>query len=115
MPRFSILTHDHPFVHWDFLLEAGAWCRTWRLLECPDSRRVIAAECLPDHRLMYLDYEGPVSGNRGTVAAWDKGSFEWRINDPGVVEVRLSGHKLNAVAKVERLDNGSWSWHLEED
>lgn len=63
---------------------------------------------------MYLDYEGPVSGNRGTVAAWDKGSFEWRINDPGVVEVMLSGHKLNAVAKVEQLDNGSWSWRLED-
>ena len=24
MPRFVILEHDHPEVHWDLMLEAGA-------------------------------------------------------------------------------------------
>jgi hypothetical protein len=115
MPRFSILTHDYPFVHWDFLLEAGNSCRTWRLLERPDSQPVIAAESLPDHRLMYLNYEGPVSGDRGTVSAWDTGTFEWRINEPGMVEVILTGHTLNAVARIEQLDDGSWNWRLVGD
>ena len=62
MPRFAILTHDHPFPHWDFLLENGDRCRTWRLLASPDSHGAkFRPKRLPDHRLMYLDYEGPVS------------------------------------------------------
>ncbi len=27
--RFAILNHDHPFLHWDLLLEDGDRCRTW--------------------------------------------------------------------------------------
>lgn len=77
MPRFALLTHDHPFLHWDLLLETGETCRTWRLLSPPDTPGQIAAEALADHRPFYLDYEGPVSGGRGTVAVWDRGEFVW--------------------------------------
>ena len=31
---------------------------------------------LPDHRLAYLEYEGPVSGNRGVVRRIDSGKYE---------------------------------------
>ena len=62
MPRFAVLEHDHPFLHWDFLLETGDALRTWRLHAPPDAEGTIAAEELPDHRLEYLDYEGRVSG-----------------------------------------------------
>ena len=64
--RFTILEHDHPHLHWDLLLDAGDALRTWRLLSPPACLQWIAAEQLPDHRRLYLDYEGPVSGNRGT-------------------------------------------------
>ncbi|MBM4077778.1 MAG: hypothetical protein FJ267_19285, partial [Planctomycetes bacterium] len=77
MPRFAVLIHDHPFIHWDFLLECKNICRTWRLMEEPNCDHPIPAESLPDHRLIYLDYEGPVSNNRGTVKQWANGTFEW--------------------------------------
>lgn len=109
MPRFAILTHDHPFLHWDFLLEHGAACRAWRLLACPDSQDEIPAEALPDHRLMYLNYEGPVSGDRGTVSAWDAGTFEWLVDREGVLELRLSGRRLNGVVRLAKSD-GVWVW-----
>ena len=109
MPRFAILTHDHPFLHWDFLLEDDATCRTWRLLACPDSLAEIRAEALPDHRLMYLDYEGPVSGDRGTVSTWDIGTFEWLIDREGMLELRLSGRRLNGVVRLAKSD-GAWVW-----
>jgi hypothetical protein len=67
MPRFVILEHDHPELHWDFMLEAGAVLRTWRLAAPPALGQVVAAAASFDHRLLYLDYEGPVSGGRGTV------------------------------------------------
>lgn len=76
MPRFVILRHDHPHLHWDFMLETGEVLRAWRLEREPlADAGPIAATALADHRLMYLDYEGPVSGGRGTVTRWDAGEF----------------------------------------
>lgn len=81
--RFAILRHDHPFLHWDLLLEAGSLATTWRLLRPPLDRELIAAELLPDHRLLYLEYEGPVSGNRGYVRRVAGGQFrETRLSPP---------------------------------
>jgi hypothetical protein len=109
MPRFAILIHDHPVLHWDLLLEHGAACRTWRLLTDPgESVREIPAEELPDHRLLYLDYEGPVSGNRGTVSRWDAGIYSWRIDETDVVEVMLSGHRWQGVFRMEQIEQGTW-------
>jgi hypothetical protein len=55
------------------MIEAGDVLRTWALAEEPAIDREIAATPLPDHRLAYLDYEGPVSRGRGTVTQWDRG------------------------------------------
>lgn len=114
MPRYAILTHDHPFPHWDFLLEDGESCRTWRLLSAPDSNGEIVAERLPDHRLLYLTYEGPVSGNRGSVSLWDTGTFEWITDDPRDVKVTLSGRALKGIARVTCVSDGSLRWTLHE-
>ena len=94
MPRAVILRHDLPDAtwHYDWMIE-----RTLPDLEQdppsrstpgPDRRCLLTlrldpapvppplepdpapflAERLPDHRALYLDHEGPVSGGRGTVA-----------------------------------------------
>ena len=112
MPRFAVLRHDHPFLHWDFLLEQGESCRTWRLMKAPDATDDIPGEAIADHRLMYLDYEGPVSGDRGTVTQWDAGTFEWLANGDDLVEVRLSGRKLLGLARLRRDDDSSWTLQL---
>ena len=114
MPRFAVLSHDHPFPHWDFLLEQGSACRTWRLLTSPDSQGEIPAEALPDHRLLYLDYEGPVSGDRGIVSCWDVGTFEWLVEEAAAVEVKLSGRKLNCIAQLIHKGHDSWAWRMEK-
>lgn len=76
MPRFVILEHDHPHLHWDLMLEVGSALRTWRLPRAPHAGDCLAAEPLGDHRLLYLDYEGPVGGGRGVVRRWDGGTYE---------------------------------------
>jgi DNA polymerase Ligase (LigD) len=76
MPRFAILTHDWPSKHWDLLLEVGLVCKAWRLSAEPLPKAIVPAEPIDDHRLLYLEYEGPVSGNRGTVEVWDRGTYE---------------------------------------
>ena len=74
---FAILEHDFPTLHWDCLLEDGDVLLTWRLSSPPESAAVLDALKTFDHRRLYLDYEGPVSGDRGRVTRWDGGTFEW--------------------------------------
>jgi len=110
MPRFALLIHDHPFLHWDLLFENGDACRTWRLLTAPDSIiDRIPAEKLVDHRLMYLDYEGPVSGDRGSVHCWDRGTFDWQRNDPDLCEVVVAGSKWNGRVRLEQVEGDHWN------
>src|SRR5262245_36621194 len=101
MPRFAILEHDWPSLHWDFLLESGGVLRAWRVLAEPASGTLALVEPIGDHRLLYLDYEGPVSGNRGTVKRWDAGTFEWIANAAERVEVALHGTRLTGRAEIE--------------
>src|ERR1700693_4261610 len=106
MPRFVILTHDHPTLHWDLMLEQSDSLRTWRLPGSPDDKEPIAAEALPDHRLAYLDYEGPVSGGRGTVKQWDQGTYELVDSGENQVVIRFIGRKLKGIAAIQRARNG---------
>ncbi|HTI50526.1 MAG TPA: DNA polymerase ligase N-terminal domain-containing protein [Planctomycetaceae bacterium] len=113
MPRFVILTHDYPVLHWDFMLEKEAALRTWRLLQPADAPGEIAAEPLPDHRLAYLDYEGPVSGNRGHVARWDQGTYLPLVDREDCVEIDLVGGKLIGRARLWRTgDRDAWRFHF---
>ena len=79
MPRFVILEHDHPFLHWDLMLEAGSVLRTWRLRPPPRRGEAIVATAVFEHRLLYLDYEGPISGGRGRVLRWEHGTYTGRV------------------------------------
>jgi hypothetical protein len=113
MPRFVILAHDHPTPHWDLMLEAGPVLRSWRLAAPPTAGVAVAAEATPDHRLLYLDYEGPVSGGRGTVRRWDAGTFDW-LPSVGGVAVRLAGGRVAGVLRLEPVDGG-WRATLHVD
>ena len=93
MPRYVVLEHDWPSPHFDLLLEAGNVLRAWRLAT-PPVVGANAAEANFDHRRIYLDYEGEVSGGRGTVRRWDAGTFEWVEDAPGRAVVELRGEKL---------------------
>jgi hypothetical protein len=101
MPRFVILRHDHPVLHWDLMLEAGEILRTWRLVAPlhPSGGPVEAAASF-DHRRSYLDYEGPVSGGRGAVVREERGSFTLLHEQEGEVTVRLDGERLRGILVV---------------
>jgi hypothetical protein len=106
MPRYVILEHDHPHLHWDLMLEAGEALRTWRLAEMPQPGDSVRAEAIGDHRRLYLDYEGPVSGNRGRVKRWDAGAFTWESETAERLLVRLDGQQLQGLAILQRTETG---------
>jgi hypothetical protein len=112
MPRFVILEHDWPQRHWDFMLESGSVLRTWRLTAPPEPGQTVAAEVSFDHRLAYLDYEGPVSGGRGSVLPWDGGTFTWQVDEPERVVVRLCGGRLQGEAELRRSACKQWSLRM---
>ncbi|MCA9052572.1 MAG: hypothetical protein KDA75_01990 [Planctomycetaceae bacterium] len=115
MPHYVILTHDHPFPHWDLLLETGEACRTWRLLGEPGCNREIAAEPLPDHRLLYLDYEGPVSGDRGSVERWDRGTYIIVSETADSLVVLLDGERGLGRGCLSRAGGGEcWQFQASE-
>jgi hypothetical protein len=77
MLRYVVLHHtgiESP--HYDLMLElsAGSDLTTWRVPNWPP-RQDDAFTPLPDHRRDYLEYEGPISGNRGDVKRVAAGSF----------------------------------------
>ncbi|MEX0704688.1 MAG: DNA polymerase ligase N-terminal domain-containing protein [Planctomycetales bacterium] len=115
MPRFVVLAHDHPFLHWDLLLERGEALRAWRLLAEPLSAGSIAAQPLPDHRPMYLDYEGPLSGDRGSVARWDAGTFETRGESECRLELDFAGARLRGTFRLECGTAEEWRFHSPPD
>jgi len=121
MPRFVILRHDpgenssHP-CHWDFMLEQGSVLRTWALASEPCIGLSIPARQLPDHRLAYLDYEGEVSGGRGTVTRWDSGTFEIISESSTGLLIQLAGNQLHGAAALTPVavgnSAGDWQFQL---
>jgi hypothetical protein len=115
MPRFVILEHDHPHLHWDLMLEAGTVLRTWRLTAPPSCPDAIAATAVFDHRSLYLDYEGPVSGGRGQVVRWDHGTFTGEVKHTEQVVVQLSGERLRGVLSLKHAEGEAWHAEFRPD
>ncbi|HEY2893290.1 MAG TPA: DNA polymerase ligase N-terminal domain-containing protein [Pirellulales bacterium] len=115
MPRYVVLHHEMPTgprqSHWDLMLEFGTALRTWELKdELSASQRPLQAEALPDHRLEYLTYEGPVSGGRGAVTRWDAGSYEVELDAPAELRVSLAGQRLEGKLVLKREDAEGHFW-----
>lgn len=111
--QFVILRHDHPFLHWDLLLEEATFARCWRLLREPCTGEPIAAEPLPPHRLFYLNYEGPVEGSRGTVQQIVSGTFA--IVDPSsdALQLEFFDNSVFAGGRLISMNDGRQFWMFE--
>lgn len=116
MARFVILEHDHPFLHWDLMLECGPVLRTWRLESPPCADATINATAVFDHRLHYLDYEGPISGGRGRVIRWDRGTFLGQVESANPIVVNLQGERLQGRLRLEAKEGDAWrcEFHVDE-
>lgn len=108
MPRFAVLTHDWPSPHRDLLLERGGVLKAWRLPTDLTSLEPVSAIESFDHRVLYLDYEGPVSGDRGSIHKWDGGELHWLSVEADRIVVRLEGTKLSGVFELVRIGGNEW-------
>src|SRR4051812_11438702 len=123
MPRFVILRHDTPSghprgAHFDLMLEHGGALWTWSLSEPPALGMTSQAQALADHRLDYLDYEGPLTGDRGSVQRVEEGEYELLERSQTRVLARLTGKSLRGVLEISRPNESCVMWQValrEED
>jgi DNA polymerase Ligase (LigD) len=107
MLRFVVLEHRWKGVHWDFMLECGDALRTWAI-DLPLAAGVdLPARALPDHRLIYLDYEGEISGNRGQVRRVDMGTYRALDWSAGRVRVEVTGSQLVGEVNLRESESES--------
>jgi hypothetical protein len=113
MSRFVVLEHESPRGrHWDLMLETGPALATWALPEPPDAAETMIADALPDHRPAYLDYEGPISGGRGSVTRWDRGTYVLRRRTDTELVVTLDGARLAGNVALEQLPDDPNRWRF---
>lgn len=108
--RFVILHHQvAEGEHWDLMLERGDALLTWKLLLEPvdHSSLPIPARRIGDHRLAYLTYEGPISGNRGQVRRVDAGTVDILELTAGRCVFVLRGDRLSGRLEL-RVEDGDW-------
>jgi hypothetical protein len=113
MPRFVLLEHTWNGVHWDFMLEVGEVLRTWAIDVPIVMGQGISARALCDHRTIYLEYEGQISGDRGSVRRVDAGTFRVLVWERDHVRVEVSGSQLVGEVDLRRIGalsgaNESW-------
>jgi hypothetical protein len=84
-------------AHYDLMLERGIALATWACERLPTVGVVVSAEQLGDHRLAYLDYEGEVEGDRGSVTRVAAGEYELLHESDGLVRVRLTSPPIAGV------------------
>lgn len=137
MPRFVLLYHDCPPhyerpSHWDLMLEVGESLRTWALPRLPNAwkasrtrtaashpdcpplanKDAVSAEQLPDHRLDYLDNEGPLSGDRGQVTRIDRGTYFSEAEMPGCWRLTFAGGSCGGRITLQQTGPETRQWTL---
>ncbi len=94
------------------MLERGDVLLTWQLLRDPTdpANYPIPARRIGDHRKAYLTYEGPLSGNRGTVRRVDEGSFRFIRQGAAGYSLDVNGRCLSG--RFDLIVAGGEAWFL---
>jgi hypothetical protein len=116
MPQFVILRHTLPAgsprpSHFDLMLERDGQLLTGAIAELPYAGSQSAEE-LPPHRIDYLQYEGPVSNNRGDVQRVVFGSFDWQTHTADTIHVTLHSSQLSGELQLQREEGNRWNCHM---
>lgn len=117
MPRFVILHHQLPpesprRSHYDLLLDTGELLSTWAMDTPPNAHAPVQAQKLPDHRRAYLDYEGPVSGNRGMVSRYEAGTYDTVSEDEDRLVISIAGQHLHGQLIIARAADGADTYRV---
>ncbi len=96
------------------MFEWGHVLRAWALDSAPRSGGGSGARALADHRMCYLDYEGPVSKGRGDVAPFDHGTYVLVRESEQAFVAELTGKVLaGQVSLCRNQQHDSEPWRVQ--
>ena len=108
--RYVILRHDHVAEpHFDLMFETlpGSMLATWRSAQWPIEETVELTR-LRDHRRLFLDYEGDLSGQRGSVTRVTDGNCEVEVGEGAVWTIRLTSGAAPTTLLLRQLSGELW-------
>jgi hypothetical protein len=114
------------------MLESGGVLRTWALERLPhvwqaahtrtiagnpncptlSAESTVVAMRLGDHRLAYLEKEGPLSGDRGTVVRVAAGTYHSEHESPQDWRVMFTSDDVSPIARLTHSATDSARWTL---
>ena len=101
-----MLEHAGVLLTWELQTLPGPWAEA--LGETGSGAgEAVEARRLPDHRVAYLEIEGPVSGGRGSVRRCDRGELELEVGEDGV-NASLTGDHLWGQIELREEDDTRW-------
>ena len=119
--RTAILEHTTATgVHHDWLIEdptlpnpAAPDARLWTARVAPPpqdwpSLQRFDLTVIPPHRRAYLDYQGPVSGNRGYIRRLAHGMCQASIWSTNKIVLSLQSEQVYLVLQLTRLASDRW-------
>ncbi|MFQ5424042.1 MAG: hypothetical protein ACE5F9_08680, partial [Phycisphaerae bacterium] len=112
---FVVLRHsERSGTHFDLMIDAGERLATWRYLTEPFGAAADGMSCeeIGRHRRVYLDYEGPISGDRGHVTRSDGGLCEVHSRRDDRWDVTFGGQRLRGRFLIERIEQEGRRWRL---
>jgi bifunctional non-homologous end joining protein LigD len=114
--RFVIQEHHARRLHWDFRLERDGVLVSWALPRGvpadPDRNRL--AVHTEDHPLEYLEFAGDIPKGEyggGSVAIWDRGTYEAEKWEDSKVTVVLHGDRVSGRYALFRTRGDDWMIH----
>lgn len=108
--RFVVLRHEGvPEPHYDLMFEthAGSKLTTWRSERWPIDRPTPLQQ-LGEHRRDYLEYEGPISRDRGFVQRVAAGTCMIERSADGSWWSIAIENELAATVNLRRVDGTQW-------
>jgi hypothetical protein len=108
--RYVVLRHaDIAEPHFDLMFETlpGSMLATWRSDHWP-IETPLAVTRLRDHRRLYLDYEGDLFANRGSVQRVAEGECEVEVGENSIWTIRILTGSPPATLVFKPLDDQRW-------
>jgi bifunctional non-homologous end joining protein LigD len=114
--RFVVQEHHARSLHWDLRLEHDGALASWAVPKGipPDPRKNHLAVRTEDHPLEYLEFQGDIPAGQygaGTMAIWDRGTYEthkWRDRE---VMVTFHGERVRGRYVLFHTGGNNWMIH----
>jgi bifunctional non-homologous end joining protein LigD len=114
--RFVVQEHHARSLHWDLRLEREGTLASWAVpkgIPADPARNHLAVRT-EDHPLAYLEFEGTIPEGEygaGTMAVWDRGTYETHKFRDDEVMVTFHGERLEGRYVLFRTRGNDWMIH----